>query len=67
MNRPDDIGNLFPFDNSYARLPDRFFARLDPTMVRAPKLIAMNADLARALGLDPQKLSSKEAVEILRR
>ena len=24
-----------PFDNSYARLPDRFYARLDPTPVAA--------------------------------
>ena len=64
MNRPDDRGNLFPFDNSYGRLPERFFARLDPTPVRAPKLIAVNVELATALGLDPQKLSSKEGVEI---
>ena len=25
-----------PFDNSYARLPARFYARLDPTPVAAP-------------------------------
>ena len=64
MNRPDDQGNLFPFDNSYGRLPERFFARLDPTPVRAPKLITVNIELATALGLDPQKLSSKDGVEI---
>ncbi len=64
MNRPDDHGILFTFDNSYGRLPERFFARLDPTPVRAPKLIGVNVELAGALGLDPQKLSSKETVEI---
>ena len=26
----------FPFDNTYARLPERFYARLDPTPVAAP-------------------------------
>ena len=35
-----------PFDNSYARLPERFFARLDPAPVRAPVLLALNRDTA---------------------
>ncbi|WP_299953372.1 protein adenylyltransferase SelO [uncultured Roseobacter sp.] len=40
-----------PFDNSYAALPDAFYARLDPTPVKAPKLIAFNETLAQRLGL----------------
>ncbi|WP_299863669.1 YdiU family protein [uncultured Roseobacter sp.] len=40
-----------PFDNSYAALPDAFYARLDPTPVKAPKLIAFNETLAQKLGL----------------
>ncbi len=55
----------FAFHNSYARLPERFYARLAPTPVRAPKLIAVNADLARELGLDPAELESPEGVEVL--
>ena len=55
----------FPFDNSYARLPDRFFARLPPTPVAAPRLIRLNEKLARHLGLDPVKLASPEGVAIL--
>ncbi len=39
------------FDNSYARLPARFFARLDPDPAPAPRLVAWNAPLARDLGL----------------
>ena len=31
----------FAFDNSYARLPERFFARLAPTPVPAPRLIRL--------------------------
>jgi serine/tyrosine/threonine adenylyltransferase len=54
-----------PFDNSYARLPARFFARLDPTPVRAPKLIALNAPLAHDLGLDPDALAAPEGVAML--
>ncbi|MBY6200607.1 YdiU family protein [Maritalea mobilis] len=39
------------FDNSYARLPDRFFTRQRPEPVEAPRLIAVNRPLAEQLGL----------------
>jgi uncharacterized protein YdiU (UPF0061 family) len=55
----------FPFDNSYARLPPRFYARVDPTPVAAPRLIRLNSVLARELGLDPAFLASPEGIEIL--
>ncbi|MDB6151111.1 MAG: hypothetical protein JWQ44_2559 [Chthoniobacter sp.] len=54
-----------PFDNSYARLPERFFARIAPTPVRAPRLIRLNRPLALQLGLDPEWLASTEGVEML--
>jgi serine/tyrosine/threonine adenylyltransferase len=54
-----------PFDNSYARLPDRFYARLDPTPVAAPKLIRINSALSRQLGIDPDELASPEGVAVL--
>ncbi|MEO0362538.1 MAG: protein adenylyltransferase SelO family protein, partial [Pseudomonadota bacterium] len=53
------------FDNSYARLPERLFARLDPTPVAAPRLIRLNEPLAAALGLDPAALAAPEGVEAL--
>jgi uncharacterized protein YdiU (UPF0061 family) len=55
----------FPFDNSYARLPERLYARLDPTPVAAPRLIRVNSGLAEQLGIDPTELASPEGVEIL--
>ncbi len=55
----------FPFDNSYARLPDRFFARVEPTPVGQPKLIRLNRALAEELGLDPEWLASPEGVQVL--
>lgn len=58
-------GAAWPFDNSYARLPDRFYARLAPTPVAAPRLLKLNQPLARQLGLDPEALASKEGVEML--
>ncbi len=57
--------DMFSFDNSYARLPDRFFLRQRPTTVAAPGLIRINENLARELGLNPAKLASPEGVAIL--
>jgi uncharacterized protein YdiU (UPF0061 family) len=54
-----------PFDNSYARLPDRFFARLAPTPVKAPALIRLNEALAGDLGLDTAWLASADGVQML--
>src|SRR5918993_4005067 len=55
----------FPFDNTYARLPDRFYARVEPEAVTAPRLIRLNRDLALHLRLDPDRLSSPDGVELL--
>jgi len=38
--------------SSYGRLPERFFARVAPTPVAAPRLIKFNEALAADLGLD---------------
>ena len=54
----------FPFDNSYARLPEALFSRQRPTPVQAPRLLAWNSDLAQTLGLsggpDPAILAGNE-------
>ena len=55
----------FPFDNTYARLPERFFAPTAPTSVGAPRLVRLNRPLALHLGLDPEWLVSQEGVEVL--
>jgi len=56
---------LAAFDNSYVRLPDRFYARLAPTPVSKPRLIKLNEPMARQLGLDPAWLTSDEGVAML--
>src|SRR3954452_24699147 len=61
----DTIVSPWPLDNSYARLPDRFFARLPPTPVATPKLVKLNVVLARQLGFDPEVLASPEGVAML--
>jgi uncharacterized protein YdiU (UPF0061 family) len=52
----------YRFDNSFASLPDRFYARLDPTPVAAPRLVRVNLALAERLGLDADALASPESV-----
>jgi uncharacterized protein YdiU (UPF0061 family) len=54
-----------PFDNTYARLPDRFYVRLNPTPVEAPRLVKLNAGLAGELGIDPDELAGPDGVAVL--
>jgi uncharacterized protein YdiU (UPF0061 family) len=53
------------FDNSYARLPPRFYAPRAPVAVALPRLIHLNDELATWLGLDPAQLGSPEGVAML--
>ncbi|WP_127505589.1 protein adenylyltransferase SelO [Paenibacillus humicus] len=53
------------FDNSYARLPELFFTRLDPKPVSSPSLIVLNERLAAAMGLDPEALRGGRGAEFL--
>jgi len=53
------------FDNSYVRLPQRFYAAVAPTTVSAPRLIRLNAPLASELGLDLDWLKGPEGVAML--
>ena len=55
----------FPFDNSYARLPERFYTKMAPTPVAAPAIVAVNDALAAELGLDPAELRSPGGAEAL--
>jgi uncharacterized protein YdiU (UPF0061 family) len=53
------------FENTYARLPQHFYSRLNPTPVATPRLVKLNVELARELNLDPDALASPAGVEIL--
>jgi uncharacterized protein YdiU (UPF0061 family) len=44
----------FAFENTYARLPERFAARVVPSAAKRPRLIKFNGALAERLGLNPQ-------------
>ena len=57
--------DVIAFDNSYARLPDRFYARVMPTPVAQPRLIRANGALAEELGIDAGWLASSDGVAML--
>jgi uncharacterized protein YdiU (UPF0061 family) len=65
MHVQAEAAEFCKFDNSYARLPDRFFTRLHPTPVAAPRLVRLNTKLALDLGLNPERLATPEGVEML--
>jgi serine/tyrosine/threonine adenylyltransferase len=52
------------FSNTYARLPERFFARLSPTPVAKPHLIKFNEPLALELGIDTEGLKPDELAAV---
>lgn len=54
-----------PFDNTYARLPERFFAKQHPAHVSNPQLIRVNPELAKQLSIDPAWLGSPEGIAML--
>jgi serine/tyrosine/threonine adenylyltransferase len=55
---------VIPFDNSYAQLPERFAARLEPTPVAGPRLVKLNRNLADQIGLDLAGLTDAQLAAI---
>ena len=53
------------FENSYAALPERFFARVAPAGSPSPRLVALNGELASRLGLDLGWLSGPDGLDML--
>jgi len=53
------------FNNSYARLPERFFASVRPLQSPSPALIQVNEPLAAELGIDPAWLMSPAGLDVL--
>jgi len=51
------------FDNSYARLPQAFYAKLLPTPLPAPYLVSFNESAAALLDLDPAQAARPEFLD----
>ena len=56
---------MITFENTYAHLPERFFAKHLPTPVDAPLLVRLNEPLANELGLNADWLRSADGVAML--
>ena len=56
---------MFTFDNTYATLPDRFYARVQPRSPSNPKPVIRNVELARELGMDIDAFLHDRAVAAL--
>lgn len=54
----------FGFDNSYARLPSRFYAQVVPAGASKPRLVAFNSALAEELGLSVSGVDADVLAEI---
>ena len=52
------------FDNSYAKLPNHFYARVNPVPVSKPSLIKLNHSLAEDLGLDAEALNDRKGMAV---
>lgn len=52
-------------DNSYARLPNMFYTKMNPEPVSAPRLAVLNRALAASLGLNAEALEAADGVEVL--
>ncbi|MDO9417209.1 protein adenylyltransferase SelO [Pararhizobium sp.] len=64
QSAPVSARPLFAFDNSYSRLPEGFYAEVEPTPVANPRLIAFNRALAGELGLNADALESDAGAAI---
>jgi len=53
------------FDNSYAKLPDSFYKKMNPLPVESPDLIKFNDSLANELGIRDIDLKSSETIGVL--
>lgn len=57
--------NPIAFDNSYTRMPERFYARQAPVPVEKPGPIRVNHALAAELGIDLAWLDSEAATQVV--
>ena len=52
------------FNNSFVKLGEKFFAKLNPTPVKHPKIVKLNDELSNNLGIDLEMLELEEWASI---
>lgn len=53
------------FDNRFAKLPEYYYARVNPTPVPAPRMVAFNPSAAALIDLDERASHSSEFIEVM--
>jgi len=59
MNKLEQLN----FENSYVRLPDNFYSRLNPVPLPDPYLVSFNEQAAHLIDLDSEEVSRSDFVE----
>ncbi len=52
------------FNNSFVKLGEKFFAKLNPTPVEHPKIVKLNDELSNNLGIDLEMLELEDWASI---
>ncbi|SVD76900.1 uncharacterized protein METZ01_LOCUS429754, partial [marine metagenome] len=62
MNENFKNSEKIKFDNSYARLPEKFYSNVNPTPVKNPNLIKLNMRLASSLGINLESIDCEKVL-----
>jgi uncharacterized protein YdiU (UPF0061 family) len=62
MNKNFKNSEEIKFDNSYARLPEKFYSNVNPTPVKNPNLIKLNMRLADSLGINLESIDCEKVL-----
>ena len=65
INKETTIRQGWNLENTYINLPQKFYSKVEASVVSEPKLIILNNLLAKELGLSAHDLQEKEGIEIL--
>lgn len=66
MTDKKEIKNFgWNLDNSYMKLSDIFYSKINLNKILKPSLVILNEELAKSLGLNNNFLKSKEGIEML--
>ncbi|MDV8115343.1 protein adenylyltransferase SelO family protein, partial [Bacillus sp. BAU-SS-2023] len=64
-NNKKNIETGWNLNNSYMNLPDFFYSKINLNPVPLPSLVILNDSLAKFLGLNIDRLKSKDGIELL--
>jgi len=63
---PPTLQQSLCFDNTFARLPPRFYSRVNPTPFEASHhLVSFNPEVAALLGVDPERVDQQAWIELI--